>query len=109
MRETNRKVASPRASIWDIEARCDPGHAVQDFAFRSGVTKSPPIPGRGSFLTPRFDLRLFAFAPFCEVRSLYFAAGDTFVGFGPCWSRPRAHHTIAFLFGRSDHRPFPWS
>jgi hypothetical protein len=27
---------------------------------------------------------LFAFRLFCEIESLYFAAGDTFVGFGPC-------------------------
>ena len=61
----------------------------QDFAFESGATKSPRIQGRDSFLTPQLDFLFFAFRPFCEIESRYFAAGVASVGFGPSFvARP---------------------
>ena len=54
----------------------------QDFAFESGATKSPRIPGRDSFLIPQFGVLLFAFHPFCEMLAPQFAPGDTNVDTG---------------------------
>jgi hypothetical protein len=63
---------------------------VDDFAFRSGDTKSLGIQDRFPVPSGGFCWFLFAFGPECELAAPQFALGDTNVGFTPTASNTRS-------------------